>query len=144
MGRKRGRSLLLGIKVEAELADVLNKLPNKSAFIRKAILAQLDVVPCPLCGGAGIVPAGIHAHYAPFLAAHRCSPCEGCGDLQPLPPDLGHCRPEDRPRLDQFLRGGPLYCADCYRTRPACDVCGLHLPPNVLLEHRRQAHAESL
>ena len=36
-------------KVESELAELLDKLPNKSAFIRNAIAAQLGVA-CPLCG----------------------------------------------------------------------------------------------
>ena len=61
---------VVAFKVEKELADLLNKLPNKSAFIRKAIEAQLGRA-CPLCNGKGVVPRGVHDHYVPLLAAQR-------------------------------------------------------------------------
>ena len=51
---KPGKVRVVAFKVEEELADLLDKLPNKSAFIRKAIEAQLGR-PCPLCSGKGAV-----------------------------------------------------------------------------------------
>ena len=48
--KKPGKSQIVAFKVEDELADFLDKLPNKSEFIRKAIAAQLGVA-CPLCRG---------------------------------------------------------------------------------------------
>ena len=46
MSRKSPKTAVVAFKVEKELADLLDKLPNKSAFIRKAIAAQLGMA-CP-------------------------------------------------------------------------------------------------
>ena len=61
MSRKPSKTAVVAFKVEEELAEFLNKLPNKSAFIRKAIAAQLGMA-CPLCNGKGLVPRGVHDH----------------------------------------------------------------------------------
>ena len=37
---KKQKSQIVAFKVEDDLAEFLDKLPNKSEFIRKAILAQ--------------------------------------------------------------------------------------------------------
>lgn len=52
---KTQKSQIVAFKVEEDLADFLDKLPNKSEFIRKAILAQFGMT-CPLCTGSGVVP----------------------------------------------------------------------------------------
>ena len=39
--RKPAKTAVVAFKVESELAELLDKLPNKSAFIRNAIAAQL-------------------------------------------------------------------------------------------------------
>ncbi len=49
--------------VEASLAAFLERVPNRSEFIRRAILSELHRE-CPLCRGAGIVPIGIGEHFA--------------------------------------------------------------------------------
>ena len=41
MTRKQSKPAVVAFKVEEELAQLLDKLPNKSAFIRKAIAAHL-------------------------------------------------------------------------------------------------------
>lgn len=132
----------VAFKVDDELAAFLDKLPNKSEFIRRAIFAQLGMA-CPLCTGTGTVPRGLHNHYAPVLAEHNHAPCTGCGSEQELPRDERTLPEEDRPRLIQFLHGGPLYCEACYAKAPACPVedCGWHIPPELSVEHHRQAHA---
>ena len=53
-----------------DFAQLLDTLPNKSAFIRKAILAQLGET-CPLCNGSGVVPHGLHDHYATLLPQQK-------------------------------------------------------------------------
>jgi hypothetical protein len=50
---------LIALKVDEDLANFLNKLPNKSAFIRKAIAAQLNLS-CPLCLGSGVVTKDVY------------------------------------------------------------------------------------
>src|SRR5204863_9570575 len=136
MQRRSPKSQIVAFKVEEDLADFLNKLPNKSAFIRKAIVAQLGMA-CPLCTGSGVVPTGIHDHYAPLMSKHNVRKCDGCGEKLALPHDLVHLNEHDRPRLEQFFLGGPLYCAECYNNQPACD-CGMRIDPALVAEHFRQ------
>src|SRR3954465_5752008 len=103
--KERKTDVVVAFKVEQELADLLDKLPNKSAFIRKAIAAQLGRV-CPLCRGKGVVPRGVHDHYAPLIAKYSDSNCEKCGTTTHVPLDEGELRVEDRTRLEQFFLGG--------------------------------------
>src|SRR5881397_4064988 len=76
VSRKPPKTAVVAFKVEEELAEFLNKLPNKSAFIRKAIAAQLGMA-CPLCNGRGVVPRGIHDHYAGLIAQLNHRNCDG-------------------------------------------------------------------
>ena len=139
MTRKAPKTAVVAFKVEEELAEFLNKLPNKSAFIRKAIAAQLGMA-CPLCNGKGTVPRGVHDHYAPLLRKLNRGHCEGCGDELPLPRDPGDLTQEDHERLEQFFHGGPLYCEECYGQQPACDDCGMHVEPALFAEHYKKVH----
>src|SRR5438132_1046570 len=95
MSQKTPKTKVVAFKVEEELADFLNKLTNKSAFIRKAIAAQLSMA-CPLCNGAGVVSRGIHDHYAPLLKQFKSRHCDGCGNMLPVPNDPGELTPDDR------------------------------------------------
>src|SRR5438105_12917883 len=132
---------VVAFKVEEDLAELLDKLPNKSAFIRKAIAAQLGVA-CPLCQGKGVVPRGVHDHYTPLLARFAMRNCDGCGHELNLPRDAGELDDEHRARLEQFFLGGPLYCDGCYDKAPSCDDCGWHIAPEQVAEHVREAHKE--
>ncbi|MBN1698373.1 MAG: CopG family transcriptional regulator [Spirochaetales bacterium] len=65
-------------KVESSLAAILKKLPNKSAFIRNAILKSFENL-CPLCQGSGILSIDQKEHWDRFKANHplkKCSECE--------------------------------------------------------------------
>jgi hypothetical protein len=143
MTRKLPKTAVVAFKVEKELADLLNKLPNKSAFIRRAIAAQLGMA-CPLCNGKGTVPRGVHDHFAPLLARFNHRKCEGCGDELTLPREAGDLSSEDHSRLEQFFRGGPLYCDGCYDKAPTCpaDDCGWHIAPDRVAEHLRREHRD--
>jgi hypothetical protein len=135
------KDAVVAFKVDKELADLLDKLPNKSAFIRKAIEAQLGRA-CPLCAGKGVVPRGVHDHYAPLIEKFSQRDCDHCGDHLALPKDPGELHPEDRERLEQFFKGGPLYCPDCFEEAPPCDVggCGMHVDSRDVPDHLRRAH----
>lgn len=139
MARRQPKTAVVAFKVEEELAEFLNKLPNKSAFIRKAIAAQLSIA-CPLCNGVGVVPRGVHDHYLPLLRQFNSRHCDGCGDTLPLPREPGDLSHEEHERLGQFFHGGPLYCDGCYEKAPTCDDCGWHIAPELAAEHHRQAH----
>jgi hypothetical protein len=142
MKRKPPKTKVVAFKVEEELAELLNNLPNKSAFIRKAIEAQLGMS-CPLCNGRGVVPRGIHDHFAPVIHRMRSRQCDGCGDELPLPSEPGELSAEHRDRLEQFFHGGPLYCDGCYDKAPTCDECGWHIAESAAAEHHRVAHEEN-
>ena len=75
---------IVAFKVEDELAEFLNNLPNKSDFIRKAILAQFGMT-CPLCIGSGVVPRGVHDHYNPVIAKYNQRPCDKCKSPVEIP-----------------------------------------------------------
>lgn len=134
MSKKSPKTAVVAFKVEEELAEFLNELPNKSAFIRKAIVAQMSMA-CPLCHGSGQVSRWIHDHYLPLLASWANRECEGCGIQVVLPDDPGNLNNEDQARLEQFFKGGPVYCDPCYGKAPACDDCGMHVNEGVSHEH---------
>ncbi len=143
MARKEPKApkTTVAFKVEPELAELLNKLPNKSAFIRKAISAQLGVA-CPLCLGKGVVPRGVHDHFAPLIAANHQRDCDNCGDRLHVPLDAGELDDESRGRLEQFFLGGPLYCDGCYDKVPSCDNCGWHISAKSIADHQRTVHKD--
>jgi hypothetical protein len=139
MSRKSSKTAVVAFKVEEELAELLNQLPNKSAFIRKAIAAQLGMA-CPLCNGTGVVPRGLHDHYASQLRTMNLKPCESCGGELSLPREPGDLAIDDRSRLEQFFHGGPLYCDGCYDKAAECGECGWHIAGDAVAEHQRVAH----
>jgi hypothetical protein len=139
--KKPKKDKVVAFKVEPRLAELLEKLPNKSAFIRKAIAAQLGVA-CPLCRGKGVVPRGVNEHYGPVIGSHNCSACVKCGASIRVPLDEGELSADDSGRLEQFFLGGPLYCDGCYEQVPACSDCGWHIAPEDVADHLRQAHQD--
>ncbi|GIW79059.1 MAG: hypothetical protein KatS3mg105_0866 [Gemmatales bacterium] len=141
MASKQPKTAVVAFKVEEKLAEFLNKLPNKSAFIREAIASKLGMA-CPLCNGSGVVSRGVHDHYAPLLQKFNSRNCEGCGHELPLPRDESMLSKEDQARLEQFFHGGPLFCDDCFEKAPACDDCGWHITPDKVDEHQRTVHRD--
>lgn len=141
MARGPLKSRTVAVKVEEEIADFLDRLPNKSDFIRQAILAQFRMA-CPLCTGSGTVPRGLGDHFAPVVQRNRGKKCEKCGRADVIPKDLSAVEAADYPRWEQFFHGGPLYCAACYTALAACGECGWHFTPASLSDHRRTSHPE--
>ena len=140
MARKSPKSKIVAFKVEESLADFLDNLPNKSDFIRKAILAQFGMT-CPLCIGSGVVPRGLHDHFKPVIETHNTRPCDKCKSVVTVPMTSEGVAATDRKRVEQFLNGGPIYCTKCYPTVPACDDCGWHVPMEKVAEHFRKVHS---
>jgi hypothetical protein len=130
---------IVAFKVEDDLAEFLNNLPNKSDFIRKAILAQFGMT-CPLCVGSGVVAKGLHDHYKPILAAQTKRPCEKCKTAVEVPTTADGAG-ADQKRFEQFLRSGALYCARCYANIPKCHDCDWHIPTEKAVEHFKTVHA---
>lgn len=137
--RRSPKTAVVAFKVEAELANLLNKLPNKSAFIRKAIVAQLDLA-CPVCRGTGLLPKGLHDHYAPLIQKMSIRACESCGENASIHVEGDEISDEDRARLGQFFHGGPFYCDSCYHKAPPCGECGWHITAKEAKWHHRVSH----
>ena len=137
---KKQKSQIVAFKVEDDLAEFLDKLPNKSEFIRKAILAQF-AMNCPLCSGTGVVDKGVHDHFEPVIAERNTRPCDKCKTTVTFPLHADAVPPTDRDRIKQFLHGGPLYCTKCYTSAPPCHDCGWHVMMEKIAEHFRKVHS---
>ncbi len=59
------KQTVVSFRVDQHLAEILNELPDKSAFIRDAILQRFHTV-CPFCHGRGVLPQLL----AEWLKAH--------------------------------------------------------------------------
>jgi hypothetical protein len=139
MARKKPHLATVAFKVEDDLARLLNEMPNRSEFIRKAIAAQLGIT-CPLCHGKGAVSGWTHERFAPLIDSLRLLACAGCGDAQLVPPDPGFLSADDRARLEQFFHGGPLYCDPCFRAARPCGECGWRIEGDKINDHMRSLH----
>ncbi|OQA84649.1 MAG: hypothetical protein BWY31_02332 [Lentisphaerae bacterium ADurb.Bin242] len=77
--REDKKTTVITFKAEEELLSALEKLPNKSEFIREAIFNALKET-CPLCGGAGFLNEKQRRHWKSFAREHtlrRCGRCDG-------------------------------------------------------------------
>ena len=140
---KQQKSQIVAFKVEEELAEFLDKLPNKSEFIRKAILAQFGMT-CPLCAGSGVVARGVHDHFKAVIGTQSERPCEKCKTAVAFPLTAEGLAGVDKKRVEQFLHGGPLYCQKCYPSVPSCDDCGWHVAMEKVADHFRKVHSALL
>ncbi len=136
---KSTKTEIVAFKVESDLAEFLNQLPNKSEFIRRAIIAQFGMG-CPLCLGSGIVFRGLHDHFLPIIQKNSQVSCQKCNHPESIPLSLEAVTSEDRKRIEQFFKGGPLYCGRCYQQVPPCDDCGWHIPHEEAADHMRKNH----
>jgi hypothetical protein len=81
---------VISFKADQALLQALEGIPNRSEFIRGAILAALDGV-CPLCQGTGILTPQQKTHWQEFARHHHLQRCGHCQALhlvcpgQPLP-----------------------------------------------------------
>jgi uncharacterized protein YbaR (Trm112 family) len=71
------KSNLITFKVDDALAELLQGLPNRSEFIRAAILGALDSA-CPLCKGTGILSVDQRRHWERFAEHHAIEECDDC------------------------------------------------------------------
>ena len=64
---QRHKDEVITFKVDPDLAEVLHLMPNRSQFIRAAVLSALGHV-CPLCQGLGILSPDQKQHWQKFTA----------------------------------------------------------------------------
>jgi hypothetical protein len=71
------KQTVVSFRVDQHLAEILNELPDKSAFIREAILRRFHTI-CPFCGGRGVLPqilAEWLKRHTPDYEAVECTCC---------------------------------------------------------------------
>lgn len=77
---KANKQEVITFKADATMAAALKQVPNRSEFIRTAILHALDNV-CPLCQGNGVLTPEQRKHWEEFAAHHRVVECRDCHEL---------------------------------------------------------------
>ncbi len=75
MGRPKQE--IITFKVDKALRDALRGIPNRSEFIRTAILRALESV-CPLCQGTGSLTPDQRRHWERFAVNHPLAECPDC------------------------------------------------------------------
>ncbi|HLX65052.1 MAG TPA: hypothetical protein VKX17_27525 [Planctomycetota bacterium] len=140
MNQDRAKQRIVTFKAEEDLAAFLDSMPNKSDFIRKALLAAL-MEPCPVCHGKGSVPRSLRADLQKIFDKHEFVPCSFCGYEFPLDTEKKRRGDDDKERLKQYLNGGEFFCDDCYPKTQECEDCGQHVAETRMVGHMRK-HAK--
>jgi len=87
----RKKSVVVTFRVDAHLAEALDQLPDRSAFIRDAILARFHDT-CPACGGEGRVHCDAGAWLRGVFEKEGARPCSCCATVfVPADPDATVC-----------------------------------------------------
>jgi hypothetical protein len=68
---------IVTFKVGQDLYDTIKDMPNRSEFIRTAILNALGNT-CPLCNGTGVLSQNQWQHWNHFVQSHEIKSCEEC------------------------------------------------------------------
>jgi len=74
------KEAIITFKVNEDLREVISNIPNRSEFIRAAIMTALDNV-CPLCNGTGILSPKQKDLPVEFAQNHAVRRCEDCHEL---------------------------------------------------------------
>lgn len=132
----KSKHRIVTFKVEEDVAAFLDTMPNKSDFIRRALLSAL-LEPCPVCHGKGSVPRTLRQELDVILKKQELVPCNYCGYEFPLSQEKARKGDGDRERLRQYLGGGDFYCDDCYTKTQECKDCGEHVAEPRMVNHRK-------
>lgn len=68
---------IITFKADDSLLSELKGIPNRSEFIRQAVLLALKSV-CPLCRGTGNLTPDQQNHWKEFAAHHTIAECGDC------------------------------------------------------------------
>lgn len=66
-------------KVDGQLLEILQAMPNRSEFIRNAILTSLDKT-CPLCCGTGVLTPAQSKSWDTLSETHEIKKCTNCNE----------------------------------------------------------------
>jgi len=76
----KNKADIVTFKVDRSLLAAMKGIPNRSRFIRSAILAALDSA-CPLCKGTGILTPKQKEHWDAFAVDHTVQECGKCHEI---------------------------------------------------------------
>ncbi|MBN1797362.1 MAG: CopG family transcriptional regulator [Spirochaetales bacterium] len=71
---------VITFKVSGSVAKILKSIPNRSEFIRSAVLNALENS-CPLCKGMGTFTPAQLEHWKKFSRRHSLEECQDCHSL---------------------------------------------------------------
>ena len=94
----KDKGVVVSFRVDRHLADVLNKVPDKSSFIRDVILRSF-YESCPICRGRGVVPEELSRWAEQAMKGAETVECHCCLYAYPrsvMPREKGKKKGEDR------------------------------------------------
>ena len=80
MSAKKSKSEIITFKVDESLFEAISDIPNRSDFIRQAVLAALNST-CPLCQGTGALTRKQRDHWQNFIRDHSLEKCDDCHEF---------------------------------------------------------------
>ncbi len=81
MARTMPKAEIITFKVDGSLLAAMSAVPNRSEFIRTAVLAALDSS-CPLCNGTGVLTPNQKKHWKLFAEDHVIQQCNKCHEFR--------------------------------------------------------------
>ena len=94
---KRQKPEVITFKADPVLVEAMKSVPNRSEFIRTAVLAAMQSL-CPLCQGTGMLTPKQQEHWQAFAETHAVRQCKECHELHVV------CK---RPSVKRKPHGGP-------------------------------------
>jgi hypothetical protein len=77
MSPRKPKQDVITFKVDSTVAEAMRGIPNRSEFIRSAILSAFENT-CPLCKGQGILSPDQRRHWETFAHRHSVEECDDC------------------------------------------------------------------
>jgi hypothetical protein len=74
------KSEIVTFKVDDSLLEAMKGIPNRSDFIRSAVISALEGG-CPLCQGTGILTPKQREHWNSFTRDHSFVECGECHEI---------------------------------------------------------------
>ena len=81
MAKTRSKREIVTFKVDESLMRAMKGVPNRSEFIRNAVLSALDGA-CPVCKGTGTLTPNQKKHWDSFAAHHSMEECDECHEVR--------------------------------------------------------------
>nr|MBN2277838.1 CopG family transcriptional regulator [candidate division Zixibacteria bacterium] len=76
----KNKTEIVTFKADKSLLEAMKGIPNRSEFIRTAVLNALESA-CPLCRGTGIMTPAQKEHWELFAKDHAVEECRDCHEL---------------------------------------------------------------